>query len=184
MRLRIATKRCGSQLSTFAVTARDEVHAMKSIEEQIGKLTRNRRQVKRYIQALELLTGLILLFIGWHMGKRPMHLLRTGTRTQGRIVAYQERRFQDSRSTAMSSTGFMPIVEFRTNDQVVRFEDWLGSSSQSGMNTEVRVLYDRSEPSLAMIDRPVWNWLPWFPTLAVGVLLVIDGCRGLLRPLD
>src|SRR5215475_6019523 len=182
MRLRIATKRCGLQVSTFAVTARDDAHTMRNIEEQIGKLARNRRQVKRYIQALELLTGLILLFIGWHMGKRPMHLLCVGTRTEGRVVAYQERRFQDSRSTAMSSTGYMPIVEFRTNDQVVRFEDWLGSPSQPGLHNAVPVLYDRNEPSVAMIDRPVWNWLPWFPTLAVGVLLVIGGCRGLLRP--
>jgi hypothetical protein len=157
---------------------------MTNIERQIGRLARNRRQVKRYIQALELLTGLILLFLGWHMGKRPMHLLRAGMGTEGRIVAYQERRFQRSHSTAMSSTGFMPIVEFRTNDQVVRFEDWLGSSSQSGWNTQVRVLYDRSAPSVAMIDRGMWNWLPWFPTLAVGVLLVIDGCRALLQPLD
>jgi len=40
------------------------------------------------------------------------------------------------------------------------------------------VLYDPEKPSLAMIDRPVWNWIPWAPTLGVGLFLVFVGIRG------
>jgi hypothetical protein len=35
-----------------------------------------------------------------------------------------------------------------------------------------------------MIDRRVWNWLPWAPILAVGLLLTIGGIIALLRAVN
>jgi hypothetical protein len=32
-----------------------------------------------------------------------------------------------------------------------------------------------------MIDRPVWNWLPWSPILAVGIFLLVVGISSLIR---
>jgi hypothetical protein len=45
----------------------------------------------------------------------------------------------------------------------------------------VTVLYDPANPTLAMIDRPVYNWIPWGPTFAVGLFLVIVAIKGALR---
>jgi hypothetical protein len=42
----------------------------------------------------------------------------------------------------------------------------------------VTVLYDAEKPNLAMIDRPVWNWIPWGPTLGMGLFLLFVGVRG------
>ena len=66
----------------------------------------------------------------------------------------------------------MPIVEFRASARVVRFTDWLGSRSAGQLSDEVTVLYDPANPSQAMIDRPVMNWIPWMPIAVTGLLLV------------
>jgi hypothetical protein len=74
----------------------------------------------------------------------------------------------------------MPVVEFPARARVVRFTDWLGSSVRTAGYEGVPVIYRRAEPSLAMIDLPVGNWLPWGPTLAVGFFLALDAMRGWL----
>jgi len=75
----------------------------------------------------------------------------------------------------------MPVVEYRAcGDQTVRFEDWLGSTRPGKRNHRseiVQVLYDPTKPSVAMIDRPIWNWVPWAPVVVVGVLLIMSGIR-------
>jgi hypothetical protein len=48
-------------------------------------------------------------------------------------------------------------------------------------NVRVTVLYDPENPSLAMIDQPVWNWIPWAPTSGVGLILLLVGTKGWLR---
>ena len=83
------------------------------------------------------------------------------------------------------TTGYMPVVEYRAfADNAVRFEDWLGSSTpgkRNHLNQVVQVLYDPADPSVAMIDRPIWNWIPWAPIIIVGVLLIISGIRRASR---
>jgi hypothetical protein len=74
----------------------------------------------------------------------------------------------------------MPIVEFEAGDRIVRFEDWLGSSSTGNLPDRVTVLYDRDRPSDAMIDRPAWNWLPWAPIGVVGLFLTLVAVKGRL----
>jgi hypothetical protein len=32
-----------------------------------------------------------------------------------------------------------------------------------------------------MIDRPVWNWIPWAPTFAVGLFLALVGLKGFFQ---
>jgi hypothetical protein len=152
-------------------------------QDQVAWMLANRSTVFRYIRVLQLITGLILLALGYHMGNKPFHLIRTGERTHGRIVAYQARTFTSAGAGNRSSsttTGYMPIVEFRTNDSSVRFEDWLGSPRQAALNSAVPVLYDRATPTVAMIDRPVGNWLPWAPVFALGLFLLLVGIKNLL----
>ena len=43
------------------------------------------------------------------------------------------------------------------------------------------VLYDPANPAVAMIDRPVWNWIPRAPTFAVGLFMVLAAINGFFK---
>jgi hypothetical protein len=145
-------------------------------------LTSNRAAVVHFIRYLQIVVGLILLGSGWYMGHSHFHLIREGKRAQGRVVAYHQEYFQRSATSTFRSVGYMPVVEYWLDDRVVRFQDWLGNSRAGEVNIPVTVLYDTAKPSVAMIDRPVWNWLPWAPILGVGLLLLLIGVAGVVRP--
>jgi hypothetical protein len=144
----------------------------------INWMLANRAKVLRYTRMLQVFTGVILLMLGWYMGRMQFHLIRTGTRTQGRIVGSQTKRFSTRYS---EKTGYMPVVEFQAGDRTASFTNWLGSSRLPSLNQMVPVLYDAANPTVAMIDRPVMNWIPWGPTALVGSFLVLVGIMGLLK---
>jgi hypothetical protein len=150
-----------------------------SPEELVNRLVNNREKILRYIWIPQLLTGLFFLGLSHFLGLAHFHLIREGARAPGRIVAYQEEIFR--RSSGSSSTSFMPVVEFRANDRAIQFKDWLGSNSTGALYSSVVALYDPANPSVAMIDRPVWNWIPWAPTFAVGLFLVLVAIKGFFQ---
>jgi hypothetical protein len=155
--------------------------AVAFVQRLVAWMTNHRATVSRYGRFLQVAAGLILLALGWHMGDTHLHLIREGKREEGRIIGYQPRSFRSSRSETFSSTGYMPVVEFSIEGRTVRFEDWLGSSVEGPLNAHVTVLYDPVKPYVAMIDRPIWNWLPWAPISTVGLFLLSVGITGLLR---
>src|SRR5579864_9448811 len=117
----------------------------------IAWMRANRPQLLRYGRGLQIVTGLVLLLLGWHMGHDHLQLLRSGTRTQGKIIGSKQERFYRD-ATAIGSRADMPVVEFQAGDRMVQFEDWLGSSTPPTLNQVVPVLYDASNPAVAMID--------------------------------
>ena len=138
----------------------------------------NRGKVLSYVRGLQIFAGLLLLLIGWHMGHAHLHLMRDGIRAQGKIVDSRTERF---RSGTSGTTAYMPVVDFQAGDRTTRFTNWLGSSRSPTLNQIVPVLYDAADPSVAMIDRPVMNWIPWGPISAVGLFLLLVGIVGLLK---
>jgi len=142
----------------------------------------NKPRVLRYTHGLQVVTGVVLVALGFYMGHDHFHLIRAGIRTQGRIIAYRQEQFPRSGSQTSRSTGYMPVVEYQLGDRNVQFRDWLGKPVAGSINVPVTVLYDAANPELAMIDRPIWNWMPWSPILAVGVFLLVVGIIGLIRP--
>ena len=157
---------------------------MSSVQEMVNSLVRKGPTFVRYGFILQILVGVLLCGLGYFMGSAHLRLILKGERAQGRIVDYKQRNFTVSRSSqiASTSTGYMPVVEYRAmGDKRIRFEDWLGKSSTGMLNESVPVLYETTDPSVAMIDRPVWNWMPWAPIIAVGLFLVFDGIRRGLR---
>ena len=116
------------------------------------------------------------------MGHTHFQLIREGMRAPGRIIGYKQARFRSS--SGFYSTGYMPVVEFHTNERFVQFQDWLGTSIAGSTNASVIVLYDPANPTIAMIDRPTWNWLPWAPIFAVGLFLVLVAIKGAFRSLS
>ena len=143
-----------------------------------GWAQNNKDTLLRYTRIAEVVVGLFLLCLGYYIGKDHYHLIREGMRTQGMIVGYKQEYFPGSSGRpSEGSEAFMPIVKFQAGGQDVEFKDWMGTNA-AVLNVRVTVLYDPEKPSLAMIDRPVWNWIPWAPTLGVGLFLVLVGVRG------
>jgi hypothetical protein len=143
-----------------------------------GWAQNNKETWRRYTRIAEVAVGLFLLCLGYYIGKDHYHLIRDGMRAQGTIIGYKQEYFPGS--NGRSSSGFnayMPIVKFQSGEQDVEFKDWMGTSS-TVTNIHVMVLYDPEKPNLAMIDRPVWNWIPWAPTLGMGLFLFFVGMRG------
>jgi hypothetical protein len=153
---------------------------MASAEEFVARVTSNRQRILRYAWIVQLFGGLVFLGLGYFMGHTHFQLIRKGVRAPGRIVGYKQETFRGS-STQSSSTGYMPVVEFHTNDRFVQFQDWLGSNSTGARNVSVIVLYDPANPTVAMIDRPVWNWIPWAPIFGVGLLLFLSAINGFFK---
>lgn len=142
----------------------------------------NRGKVLRYTYIVQVVTGLALLLFGYTIGKEHLRLVRYGLRSPGTVVDFQRQQFRDSsRTNSFSHTGFMPVVQFQVADRVIRFKDWLGSSSEGPLHQSVIVLYDPAHPTSAMIDRQVMNWIPWGPTMAIGAFLILVGTIGLVR---
>jgi hypothetical protein len=133
-------------------------------------------------RALAVATGVFLLLVGARLGAPRVRLMLDGARTTGRVVGYEERLFGRSGSSTAHTLAFMPVVEFDVAGRAVRFTDWLGSSSQAGLHERVPIIYRRVEPTVAMIDRPVANWLPWAPIVVVGLLLSLDAAGSLVAP--
>jgi hypothetical protein len=152
-----------------------------SVEEFVARLTGNRGKILRYAWIPQLLAGLLLLALSHYMGHTHFHLIREGLRAPGRIIGYKQQNFRSSSSESFSTTGYMPIVEFQANDRFIHFQDWLGTSIAGSKNVPVIVLFDPADPSVAMIDRPVWNWLPWAPIFALGLFLVLAAINGFFR---
>src|SRR5215467_4617871 len=136
----------------------------------------NRDKVLLYTRFAQILAGLFFLLLGFHIGRDHLHLIRAGVRTEGIIVDYKWESFPGRMASDWGS-GLMPIVKFQTPGTVVQFKDWKGSNAPL-RNFRVVVLYDAANPSLAMIDRPVWNWIPWGPSMALGAFLILVATKG------
>ncbi len=133
----------------------------------------------------QLLVAAVLFSFANSTGKTDMHLLLKGARTQGKIVGFQKQKFYSYRSRNRLSTGtpgynvYLPIVEFESQGALARFEEHKVLPSGEGVGWEVPVLYDPANPSLAMIDRSYWNYIPWGPALAMAVILSLASIKGL-----
>lgn len=139
----------------------------------------NATKVRRISHWLQVVTGLVLVALAWQFGKAPVALLAGGSRATGEIVRFEEVTSASGRRPAHSA--FHPVVEFTVSGQRVQFRDRWGSGSSGGVHARVPVLFDPKEPSVALIDRPLLNWIPWAPILAVGVFLVVVGLTARLR---
>ncbi len=129
-------------------------------------------------RTLQLATGFFLVLLGLYVGRVRIELLAGGARATGRIVAYEQRLMPRAGTSTGGTVAFMPVVEYQSGARVVRFTDWLGSSSASARDESVPVVYQRANPSVAMIDRRLGNWLPWAPILALGLFLSLDAVRA------
>jgi hypothetical protein len=151
-----------------------------TVEELVARALKNQAHILRYMYIPQALAGAVLLIVGSYSGHTHLHLIQQGIRAPGTIVGFKQKNLGSTAARTSSTLTFLPIVEFQAGEQAVRFEDWLGSSSAGTLRNRVTVLYDPVRPSDAMIDRPIWNWLPWAPIGAVGLFLILAAIRGWL----
>jgi hypothetical protein len=151
---------------------------MASTEAIVTSILSHRQTIQQRVFWAQLIVGIVLIALGYYMGKDHMLLILLGNRAQGQIVEYKQEYIQRSRANGTYTLTFMPIVEYHLGEKAVRFEDWKGSSIAAGLNTTVTVLYLHAHPASAMIDRPVWNWMPWAPICTVGLLFLLAGFKG------
>ena len=150
---------------------------------QVEWMLANRAKIFRYAFLPQLFVAVALFAVANFTGRADIHLLLNGARTSGKIVGFQRRELHTHRNP--SSTGrfgrivYLPIVEFAAQGAIVRFEEPKLVAHGESVGWPVTVLYDPGNPSLAMIDRAFWNWIPWAPALAMGLLLALAAIRGL-----
>ena len=157
-------------LKTFDSRVRESVEWVKNNPDRANK-------VGRRVQGV---VGLALMFLGYYTGHVYFDLIRHGVRSQGTIVDFKYRswRSQNTSGTSTWRFAFMPVVEFRVGEKSYRFENWWGSSSAAGKNTQVSIFYNSKNPSIAMIDQGLKNWIPWGPFFSVGLFLVVVSVFG------
>jgi Protein of unknown function (DUF3592) len=158
-----------------------ELKAFALVRDLILWMTNNPAKVFHFMRYLQIGFGMILVATAWYVGKTQIHLIREGTRTPGLIVDYEKHYNRGPRTSAIRSVSYMPVVEYNLGDRAIRFEDRLGKSLPGALNFPVGVLYDPANPAIAMIDRPLGNWLPWCPLMALGAFLLLAGIASLLR---
>jgi hypothetical protein len=152
-------------------------------QDQVGWLLTNRGKISRYAFLPQLLVAVVLSGFAYSTGKTDMHLLLKGARTQGKIVGFQKRLFSANRNRISTGTPgyniYLPVVEFEAEGVLARFEEHKLVPAGEGVGWSVPVLYDPANPSVAMIDRSNWNWLPWGPALAIALVVGLASVKGL-----
>jgi len=152
-------------------------------EQQVEWMLANRAKILQYAFVPQLLVAVALLSLAYFTGKTDVHLLFNGARAPGKIVGFQPRQLHTHRNPSSNGvygrTLYLPIVEFEALGDKVRFEERKLVAHGEGIGWPVTVLYDPNNVSMAMIDRPFWNWIPWAPALAIGAFLVLVSLKGL-----
>jgi hypothetical protein len=145
-------------------------------------LQSNPAQLRRSQSTVQIVVGIFLLVFGYWIGRDHCRLILFGIKTQGKLVGYRQATIPMGQGGSnFYDTESMPIIEYQASGEKVRFRDWMGSNFRVPMGGFVQILYDPQRPTNAMIDRPVMNWIPWGPMMAVGLLLMFSGIRGRLR---
>ena len=150
---------------------------------QVLSLVANREKILRYAFLLQFIAAVPFLWFATITGKQHAHLLVSGTHTTGTIVSVVPVRasYQGSGTTRSSSTSFQPVVSFVSGTDEFRFQEWKGTSISSSVGTKVSVIFDPSDPDIAMMDRGYLNYLPWAPCAAIGLFLLVVATKGFLR---
>jgi len=155
------------------------------LNELIKTLAANPQKILRVFRLIQFVVGLGLVVFSCYIGKNNFYLIWKGVRTQGTIVDFKQVYWtSQSGSGTTTHSPFMPIVEFQSNNQIVRFQDNMGSNSAAGLNSQITVLYDPANPDHAIIERPILNWMPWGPMLAMGIFLLLVSLVGQKRKVD
>jgi hypothetical protein len=142
----------------------------------------NRQKYFRYLFLLQFIAAIPFLWLAYTTGKQHAQLLLRGRSASGTVAAIVPVRFRSS--SGLSSTAYEPVVTFTAglppHADEFRFQEWKSTKIAPTVGAKVPVLYDPSDPEIAMVDRGYLNFLPWAPCAAVGGLLFLVAVKGLV----
>lgn len=105
------------------------------------------QKIRQVFRMIQIVVSIGLIIFSCYIGKNNFYLIWKGMRTQGTIVDFKQVNWTSrSKNGTTTHSPFMPIVEFQINDQVVRFQDSVGSNSAAGLKSQTTVLYDPDDP--------------------------------------
>lgn len=175
--------RCGTIIDavvTWRLSA-DECIKIVTIEEFKQQLKQDPRRIGRLIRfAMGLIVGLTFLIFGTYISGPRAYVLRGPVKTVGRVTGSVRRSaaiWNAQHTTQYTVTGYHPTVEFQAGGRLIGFEDWRSTQRLPPVNSAVPVIYDPRDPSKAMIDLALWNFIPWAPITVVGLLLFLNALR-------
>ncbi len=143
----------------------------------------NRSKLARYGRYLQMTTGAVLLIAGCFLGHEAWRLLFVGEQTTGIVVDSVQHQVEPQRTTTHQSgwTSYASIVEFIVASENIRFKDRIGTADSVSVGASVPIFYNPTNPQMAMINRGVWNWIPWLPFFCLGLFLLLNGLYGLFK---
>lgn len=154
---------------------------MITVEEFKRQVIQDPRRIGRQIRfTIGLIVGLTFLIFGIYISRPRVYVLAGPAKTVGRVTGYVRRTgyvWNAQHTAQYTVTAYHPTVAFQVTGQLVSFEDWRGIQTFSPVNSAVPVIYDRRDPSKAMIDRSFWNFIPWAPVTILGFLISLDALR-------
>jgi hypothetical protein len=154
---------------------------MGSQASQVAILAQNSQRILRYAFILQFIASVPFLWFAANTGKQHVHLLLKGSNTTGTIVSVVPVQLsRGSGSNFSTTTSYEAVISFSAGENRFRFQEWKGTSISPTIGTKVQVIYDPSEPEIAMADRGYLNFLPWGPCAAIGVFLLLVALKGLL----
>ena len=157
---------------------------MGALNSQVLWLLANREKIFRYFFIPQFICAIPFLWFGYATGKVHAHLLFKGTTTTGAVVAVVPVHFSSRSSSSLdSSTAYEPVVSFTAGSDEFRFQEWKATRIAPSIGVRLPVIYDPSDPEIAMVDRGYLNYLPWVPFSAIGVFLFLVALKGLLKVL-
>jgi len=134
---------------------------------------------RRFALPILFALGFAALFFGYRSHMKVNAFLEEADTVTGNVLRLQESESSD----ASDSTIYAAVVEFRDKEEHAHtFVDRFSASPPLYHSGEtVRVLYDRTNPSAAQIDRGLWNH--WLAILlySVGTLFVALGYSSARR---
>jgi hypothetical protein len=139
----------------------------------------NYKKSRRFALPVLFALAFIALFFGYRSHMKVNEFLEKADPVTGNVLRLQE----SESSEASASTTYAAVVEFRDKQEhAYTFVDRFSASPPLYHSGEtVRVLYDRSNPSAAQIDRGLWNH--WLAILlySAGILFVALGYSSARR---
>jgi len=149
------------------------------LDSQILWVVGNREKIFRYFFILQFVAVVPFLWFGYSTGRVHAQLLLKGAVTTGTVVAVVP--VHSSSSSLDSGTVYEAVVSFTASNDEFRFQEWKATRIAPSIGARLPVIYDPSDPEIAMVDRGYLNYLPWASFGGIGVFLLLVALKGLLK---
>jgi hypothetical protein len=144
------------------------------IQDEKRELVRLKDRAALVAYPIRIVMGVAILVVGGSWSYGQIKFLSRATATEG--VVMRNEYSNRPRNLKLPISGYVAIIEFRTTSGAKQtLRDWFALERPQFENGEnVPVLYDEANPSHAVPNRGMWNWLPPIALLMFGIFLTLQ----------